>query len=80
MRGGHGQKFVILMVKMKEFFSWGGHVPNVLPQPTGLSIKIVADIFHKRKQDFLGRRRGVRVLKLLKQFNVRYIQTKKCYC
>ena len=24
------------MVKMKEFFSWGGHFPNVLPQPTGL--------------------------------------------
>ena len=22
---------------MKEIFSWGGHVPNVLPQPTGLT-------------------------------------------
>ena len=36
MRGGHGQKFGILMVKIKEFFSWGGHVPKVPPQPTGL--------------------------------------------
>ena len=37
--GGHGQKFVIEMVKMKEFFSLergGGHVPDVLSRPTGL--------------------------------------------
>ena len=34
--GKHEQKFVILMVKMKEFFSWG--VPKVLPQPTGLHL------------------------------------------
>ena len=34
--GGHGQKFLILMVKIKEISSWRGHVPNVFPQPTGM--------------------------------------------
>ena len=31
MRGGHGQKLVILMVKMKEFFSWGDMSPMSSP-------------------------------------------------
>ena len=35
--GGLGQKFGIIMVKIKEFFNWeGGLVPKVPPQPTGL--------------------------------------------
>ena len=44
MGGRHGQKTVILLVKI-EYFLLGGHIPKVLPRPSGLTQEYIRDKF-----------------------------------